>query len=208
MDIIPGLITDKEFKYFEVDDYVALGKLLNDMSAKYIKSYMENPDADKRVVDYMENFLGTIIESMTFHFTLQEKGIIDLVTYITPEALVGSDINYDDAYEKLKFLEDNIDKLRMMIPIRNKDDWTAFRSRMDNLVLRMRAANDAPTYPDFLDRLDVNKFVFYKPNEKSHSTRSGIISSKRRQWAMCLRGIEFIRHCESNNIPVLNRRVF
>lgn len=208
MNIIPGLLTDKEFRYFKPEDYLALGKLLNDVSAGYLKTYIDNPRADPYVVDCIQQFLGATIESLTFHFVLQEKGITDLVAHITPESLVGGNVDLDDAYEKLKFLEDNVDKLRMAIPVRSKDDWLEFRECMERLVERMAVESESPTYHNMLELLDDNKFIFYKPNEKQHSTKSGIIASKRRQWTMCLRGIEFLQHCSRNGVQVLNRRVF
>lgn len=208
MTIIPGLLTDKEFAYFKPEDYAALGKLLNDVLASYLRAYVDNPKADSYVADCIQQFLGSLIESLTFHNILLEKGIIDLVAYITPEALIGENIDTKDAYEKLKFLEDNITKLRMSIPVRKREDWEDFRQCMIIVVSRMRDAGVSPSHPDLISLLDSNKFIFYKPNERPHSTKSGIISSKRRQWTMCLRGIEFLNHCNEKNIPVLSRRVF
>lgn len=182
--------------------------MLNDLLSGYLKKYVENPDADEYVVDCINNFLGPTIESLTFHIVLKEKGITDMVAHLSPEALIGSDIDYAEIISKLTFLEENVNKLRMSVPVRTREDWETFHSAMAGVCGRMRAEGQQPTYPDFMDRLDSNKFVFYKPNEKAHSTGSNVISSKRRQWTMCLRGSEFITHCEQNNIQVLKRRVF
>ena len=208
MDIFPELIGEKEFEYFNAATYTALSEILNDTLAKYLKDYITNPAANVEIVSDIQKYLGEQVESLTFHYVLQDRGIIDLVGHLTPETLIKSDVNREEIKNQLLFLESNINKLRTVIPARTKKAYEAFMSCLSGTLETMRSEGIQPTYPNIIKRIESNKFVFYTPNDKGHTTGSNIINSRRKQWIMCLRGLQYTEYCDANGINYLKRRVF
>lgn len=208
MDIFPELLGENEFRCFTSEDYNALKDVLNDVLAKCIKDYIDNPSADKELVSVMQEHLGPTIECMTMHLVLNEKGITELVRGLVPENLPSMNIDLDNLIEQLSFLESNSAKLMTSIPKRTRDSWDTFFNRMKALQSRMSMQGIKPTYQDFVDRIKANQFVFYVPNAKSYSTGSQTINMKRRQWIISLRGAEYMKYCNEKNIPYHERRMF
>ena len=208
MDVFPDLIGENEFAFFDENTYKALSGVMDDLIASYLKDYCANSNARPEIVKSIRDNLGETIDKMTFHLVLHDRGIPDLVTHISPESILDMNVDRDTIYNDLKFLEDNIDNLIPNIAGRSKTDWETFRDELVRAMTRMSSAGVSPTYPDILGRVDANKFIFYVPNAKGHSTRTGVINSKRRQWTMCLRGIEYDRYCTEHNLSVSQRRVF
>jgi hypothetical protein len=208
MDIFPNLLGDAEFRNFTQQDYAVLSGVLNDTLAKYLSDYIKNPEADPKVVQDIKDNLNDYIESLTFHFILRENGTLDLIGKISPETILSSGADLNDIYTKLKYLEDNISKLRTFIPPRTKTNYTDFVQMISRVVGTMIANNQQPTYPDIMQRIGSNKFVFYIPGDSGHNTGTGIVNSRRRQWTMCLRGLEYKKYCDDNGINLFRRRVF
>lgn len=208
MDIFPNLLGEAEFRYFTETDYACLGDILNDSLAKYLKDYMASPDADKDIVQAISTNIGDLVDGLTFHYTLMDMGIIDLIGRLTPETLITSGADYADIYSKLKYLEDNIGKLRTTIPARSKTAYSQFILAISGVLHRMKLDGTNPTYPNISERIESNKFVFYVPNDKGHNTGTGIVNSHRRQWVMCLRGLEYKNYCDSNGLNYIVRRLF
>lgn len=208
MDVLPELLEEKVFAEFTAADYETFARVINDSIAQDLKDYLKKPEADPFVVDNINNFLGSIIESFTLHFVIKERGILDLVQGLVPEQLAGSTVNLDDLIEKLSFVEQNSPKLMMKMPTRSHDDWDAFYSMIKNVCGRLAAKGVTLDRPDTVDIIQANKFVFYVPNAKAVSTGTGVISGKHNQWIISLRGAEYIRYCNENNIPYLKRRAF
>lgn len=208
MDVFPELLGELEFKFFSPETYEALKGVLDDTLSKDIKDYMENPEADPEVVDCMEQFLGPTLTSMTMHFVLQEKGIIDLIHGLVPETLPSTKVDLDDLIEKLSFLEQNSDKLMTSIPKRNRAAWETFLNSMHGVVSRMREAGVNTTYSNLIARLEANKGVFYVPNGTSHGTKCSAVSMRRRQWLLSLRGAEFMQYCNEHGVNYKDRRRF
>ena len=208
MDIFPALLGEAEFACFTSEDYSALKDVLNDVLAKCIRDYINNPSANADIVKTMQDNLGPTIESMTMHYVLEEKGIINLVKGLVPENLPSMNIDLDELIEQLSFLESNSTKLMTSIPKRTRDSWDTFFNRMKLLQISMSKQGVEPTYEDFVDRIAANQFVFYVPNAKAYSTGSSVVNMKRRQWIISLRGAEYMKYCNEKNIPYVERRKF
>lgn len=208
MDVFPSLIGEKEFSYFSPADYMSLRGVLNDALAKDIRDYMSNPLANPAVVENINKHLGSVIDSLTMHFVLSENGTLDLVRGLVPETLPSSNADLDKLIEQLSFLEQNESKLMSTIPGRKRADYDRFLSSIEDVLIRMAQVKDEPTYPDILERIEANSFVFYTPNEKAHSTGSQAISLRKRQWMTVLRGAQFMKRCNEENIPYPERRKF
>lgn len=208
MDVFPSLLGETEFSYFSPSDYLKLRGVLNDVLAKDIRDYMQNPAANPAVVEGIRKHLGPTIESLTMHFTMQENGTLDLVKSLVPETLPSSNVDLVKLIDQLKFLEDNADKLMTTIPGRKRADYDEFHGMITGVVARMQMDGVKPTYPDLVKRIEANSFVFYTPNEKSHNTGSQIISLRKRQWITVLRGAQFMLRCNEENISYPERRKF
>ena len=208
MDIFPSLLGEAEFELFTEQDYLALSGVLNDTLAKYIKEYLENPAAKPEVVAAIQKNIGPLINSLTFHYVLFDKGIIDLISKLSPENLVNSSADFEDIKEKLKFLEDNIGNLRVTISARPKSAYQSFITSVKGVLDRQKLSGITPTYPDILARIEGNKFAFYVPNDKGHPTGTQVVNSRRRVWMMCLRGLEYKEYCDNHNVNYIKRRLF
>lgn len=208
MDIIPDMLGEAEFSVMKDSDYLVLSGVLDDTLAKYIKDYTKNPNANPAIVESIKRNLSDVIDSLTFHFELQEMGILDLVASLTPETLLVTNADFQDIRVKLKFLEDNYHKLRMVIPARTKAAYSDFCTMLSTLLVREHEQGIEPTYINIKQRLESNKYVFYVPNAKEHTTGCNIINSRKRNWTMCLRGLEFDAHCKEHNVNVFKRRIF
>lgn len=208
MDVFPSLIGETEFSFYTPGDFLALRGVLNDVLAKDIQNYMNNPMARPEIVARIKENLGPTIESLTMHFTMAENGTFDLVRSLVPETLPSSGADLPKLIEQLTFLESNAPKLLTQIPGRKRADYDSFLSSLSGVLSRMKAENVTPTYPDLLERVEANSFVFYTPNEKSHNTGSSIISMRKRQWTTVLRGAQFMQRCNEENISYPERRKF
>lgn len=208
MFIFPDMLGEAEFKEFTASDYIALSKVLDDVLCNYLKSYCSNPEADPYIVDCIQNFLGSTVESMTLHYVLKERNIIDLVQHLSPVNLLDVQEDFPRILEDLRFLDANADKLILHISGRTKEAWDNFYTSMAAVISRMEAKGIPTSVPNLLKILEANRFVFYKPNDKGHSTYTDVVFKNRRQWTMCLRGIEYIQYCNDNNIDYSKRRLF
>lgn len=208
MDIFPKLLSDKDFMYFTEGDYYALGKVLDEVTASYLLGYINHESADSKVKEDIQTYLGTTISSLTFHVKLKESGLVDLVRNLSPESLAVTDVDLDNLIDRLSFLEENVDKIRTIIPARNAKDYQEFYACMSGVVARMALEGNCPTYPDVLERIKANKFLFYTTGEKDHPTGVGIINSKRRQWTIALNGARWLKYCKENGVDTVARRKF
>lgn len=208
MDVFPALLGENELRFFTDEDFVNLGRVLNDSLAQYIKDYIYNDSADPEVVKTIVEKLGPTIESLTFHYVIKDLGIVDLISKIIPETLLSSDINLTKIRSDLTFLESHMDQLRIHIQPRTKDDYKDFLGTISKVLARQRAAGVTPTYPNIRQRIETNSYVFYIPSAKPTSTGCSIVNSRYRSWIACLRGLEYNDYCNDNGIDYFKRRVF
>ncbi|MCM1218622.1 MAG: hypothetical protein NC548_29385 [Lachnospiraceae bacterium] len=208
MDVFPSLIGELEFSFFSPADYAALRGVLNDVLANDMRAYIDNPLSNPAIVANINKHLGSTIEGLTMHFIMAENGTLELVKSLVPETLPSSNVDLDSLIEKLTFLEQNESKLMTVIPGRKRADYDAFISAINGVLDRMSLNDTTPTYPDILSRIEANSFVFYSPNEKAHNTGSQIISLRKRQWTTVLRGAQFMKRCNEENISYPERRRF
>lgn len=208
MDILPKILGEKEFKHFTKSDYAALSSVLDDVTARYLQDYCANPNADKEVVTAIEENLSGSITSLTFHLELKKRGLIDLVQGLAPESLVYADVNLDELIEKLSYLEEHQGDIKSTIPGRCKDDFRRFEAAVSGVISRIYASGSTPTYPDIMERLSANKFLFYQTGEKEHTTGVGILNSKKRQWTLALNGAKWLKYCNERNLTHDMRSVF
>lgn len=211
MDVINGLLSESEFRLFTSEDYAALESLLDDSLAGQLKEYLNGTGQDAYVLDCIRHFLLPTIESLTFPKQLHEEGYVDMISKLSPQVVVSTvqDPAYlEDLHKKLRYLEANYDRITARTPTRTKADFETFACRMDNLLYRAAIENVPLTYPDLDKRLKANKFVFYSPQDKGHSTMLGTITRKHREWLLCLRGLDFKEYCDDKGVPANLRRSF
>ena len=209
MDVFPDLVGENEFLFFDDSTYEELEGVMDDLVASYLRDYCMSENANPDIVKSINDHLGEQIKGFTLHLDLKERGIVDLISRLSPETLLTLDQNeLQDIKEKLSYLNDNIKYLMPSIPGRSKQAWQNFLDAYTKVITRQCAAGVKSTYLDPIKRLTANKFVFYVPNSKGHSTYTGIINSKRRQWAMCLHGILYNEYCTEHGLDMSVRRVF
>lgn len=208
MDIIPGLLTENEFRYFTARTYEALLNVTDDVIASYLLEYLENQNADKKILEMMEACCGSTVRSLTFHRIIRERGILETISKLSPEAVAMSGEDYSEVYKQLKFLEDNRRLLLSRVPKRSLEDFQTFQLEVTLLIDRMSRAGVVPTYSDVLQRLDSNRFLFYTPTDKGHSTYASIVTTRENTWVMVLRGIEYRNYCDEHSVEMSRRAVF
>lgn len=208
MDLIPSLLGEAEFREFTPSDYVTFETIIDDNIAKFIRDYMRNPEADKALVQAIQDNIGDTVTSYTMHFEMIERGIIDMLDRLTPESLLAPDCDLDTLEDKLTYLNDNYNKIKFEIEPRTKDDYSEFLDMMKNLIRRMIARGIQPTYPDIIKRIESNKFVFYIPNDKGHPTGCNTIIRRMNQWKACLSGVKYLKYCNERNIGYVARSNF
>lgn len=208
MDVITNILGEKELSYFDNDDFGVFVGVMDDNIARSVKRYLGSAEANRQIVEHIRTHIGDRVESLTMHFTLQESGITQLLSTISPEVLLSAEVDIDDVYDKLKFLEQNVDKLLVTIPARPKSAYESFITCIESVIDRIIQAGDSPTYPEVVARVKANSFLFYKPNDKGHSTGTGIVNSRRNSWIQCLRGIEYTKYCDEHGVNAVDRRAF
>lgn len=208
MDIFPQLLGEAEFRHFTPDDYGDLNAVLDEITAGYLLSYLENPAGDAEIKDKMNQYLRNAIDSLTFHTKLKEAGLVDLVKNLSPESLAMSNVDLVKLVEQLSFLEQNSDKIKTTIPARSSKAYHNFYDAMGRVVTRMMLSGTQTTYPDIMDRIEANKFLFYQTGEKDHPTGVGILNSKRRQWVVALNGARWLLYCKDKGITAAERSKF
>lgn len=206
--MLDKLIGENEILCFKDTDFAALQGVLNDALSLSIKKYMENPKANPEVVKRLQDNLGKTIECYTMHFVLRDKGILDLVSNLSPAALVNSNVDLDKLIEQLSFLESNSSKLMTNIPKRTKEAWENFFDHMKMVDRSPELAALGKTYKDWIARIEANRIAFYIPNGKPTSTRSGCVNAKHTQWITALNGARYLKYCNENGIAQSARRLF
>lgn len=208
MDIFPKLIGEKEFLNFTDEDYAALSAVLDDVTAKYICDYCDNPNADKALVEKIRSHMQETLTSLTFHIELKNNGTVELVKSLSPESLPYADVDLNELIAKLSYLEANQDNIKSTIPGRTREAYERFVASMDMLVSRMKMDGIIPTYPDMVKRIQANKFLFYQSGEKEHTTGIGILNNKKRQWILALNGARWIQYCTEKGLSHSQRSAF
>lgn len=211
MDIVKGLLSETEFRLFKAEDYYALECLLDDSLANQLLTYINSTGQDPFVLDNIKCFLLPTIESLTFPLKLHSEGYVEMISKLSPQVVVST--TQDPEYLKklhgqLRFLEANFDKITARTPARTRSDYDNFLRRMTNLVGRAMSEGIELTYPNLVQRIEANKFVFYSPQDKGHSTMLGNITRRRREWILCLRGLDYKEYCDTKGVPNNLRRVF
>lgn len=203
--VIPQLISEEDFLYFNEETYAALLPLLDDVLCKYLSDYMSNPEANQQVVDAIDKHYHSIIESYTLPAKLEEMGVFSLVATITPQAVVNLDIDRNEVIEKLSFLDKHCAKTISSVQPRTAANYHIFEQELEKVAMRKPFVNENP---NMLQMVKSNSFIFYMSHEKLRKTGMGLVNSRRRSWIVSLRGAEFLNYCESKNIPVNVRRLF
>lgn len=199
---------EAEFRFFTEDDYCSLRKVLDEVISGYILTYLQSPAGDDEVKSEISKNLLTSLESLTFHTVLKERGLVELVRNLSPEGMPGMTSGLDEIIEKLSFLEENSSKIRTTIPGRKSADAADFLYHMTAVNARMRSAGVVPTYPDWVNRLSENRFLFYQTGEHDLKTGVGILNRNRRQWTIALNGARWLKFCNDNAISVTERGRF
>lgn len=208
MDVIHGILGEKEFLYFTKEDFDAFVKVLDDTVANMVIKYTEDSAADQNVVNHINDHIGDVLRIRTLHKRLQEKGVPQMLKTISPETILTAEVDIDEVYNNLKDLESVSDDIMSFMPARKKSDFELFKKHIDMVLSRIIANHERPTYPEIPARIKANSFLFYKPNDRGSGTGVGIINATKSAWRQCLRGIEWDRYCRSHSISPIVRRAF
>lgn len=206
MDVIPGVLGEKEFTFMDDETLKSLGPLVDDKMATILKRYMADPQADQGVVQRILNCIGDDIDKHSFHLQVADSGVINNIRTLTITTLAYSQLDLDEFEQQLQFLEDNKNKMHAYIEPRSKKDFEVFLKNITNLNKAMCGL--PRDYTNLPERVLANKDFFYSPREKSRPTRLGMIINKSKDCSMALSGIKFIKYCNKKEVPDWMRREF
>ena len=206
MDVIPGILGEKEFAFMDDETLKSLGPLVDDKMATILKKYLSDPQADKSIVQRIVTLIGDDIEKHSFHLQVINSGVINNIRTLAITALACSQINLDEFEEQLQFLEDNKGKMRAYIEPRSKKDFEAFFKHITELNKSMCGL--PRDYTNLPERVMANRDFFYSTKEKRRQTRLGMVINKSTDCAMALSGIKFIKYCNQKEVPDWLRREF
>ncbi len=208
MDIIPGLLTETEFRFFDSDTYEALTAVASDIVCDQINQYIDSPDADSAIVDALEAHMGDILSRFRLNKRIIDEKVIDYIDSLVPETLAQQDVDYQQIIDKLQFLEDNYTSIVINVTPSKKQDYENFVSAIFKVTCSMRSQGVNTTYPDLVSAIEDNKFIFYTPGQKTRTTKVNRVLSTRRKWTMALNGSRYLLYCQEHDIDAAERRRF
>lgn len=207
IEIIPGVLYDSDFRFFDEQTYSAMYYVLDDVLCNHLATYTENPNADAAIVENINKYYGKIIQSYQLPRKLKEMGILDLVYNLTPQSLLNLDIDIDNVIEKIGYLYDKSKDIVVTYGVRKREHYDNLCAALTAVARRKR---DAGCYdnPEMLKAVTDNSFLFYTAHERLRSTGLSAINDRRRSWLVSLRGAQFLKYCNEHNIPTNERRAF
>lgn len=202
MDIIAGIFTEEMFLRMGDDSAIKVLKsfkpLLRSNTALEMYTYLNHPNADKKIVSLVEEVLGDDIATYVY------------INKIRTDRLNTNVLNYDvlgveDAYKEGMFcgmpLEDGIDVIGKVINNRvslkatdsnpSRSEWEAFK---DCMLIALGA--DKASYNRFL----VNSTRVYNTKAKPVSLGVGAIINRMESLEMGLKGVKYLKYLEEHGI--------
>jgi hypothetical protein len=185
MDILQGLISEREFMDMSDSTVEAFARLLDDKLSMRIFAYYNNEGADAEVKQRIDAKLMPTIERMLFNKAVEERGLVELVTRISLDELKYLNIDRAKAVRDLEWLSANKDKLKAYIEPRRKEDFEAF---LEDLSKPIRI------------KVKQNIEMFYNRYERSRRTGVGSLITQSVTWEMALKGLKYLAYLESIGI--------
>ncbi len=208
MDVIPGILTERELRYFTDEDYHALAGVSAEIVCNHINNYIDDANSDPEIVNRLQTNMGSLLARYRLNKRVTDEDTIAYIDSLVPEALPQQSDEYQNVIDRLQFLEGNYTSIIVTIPPRKKPMYMDFLSSLLSVLDRMSKDEVSPTYGNLLQRIDANKFMFYVPNEKTRTTRMNRIISTRRKWTLALNGARYLQYCQENGIGAAERRRF
>lgn len=208
MDIIEGILTDKELKYFNEEAYAALADVVDVTLCESIYDYVNSPDADPSIVANLYKYLKTKIDSYEVEKYVRDNNILAYIDTLSPETMALQPMDYQTIIDKLDFLADNHSSILSVTVPRTKAMYTRFIKAVKEVLNDMSKAKVSPTYNNVIGRINANSFIFYVPGEKSRTTPVAKVGRTRRKWIVALNGAKYLKMCTERNIDVADRRKF
>lgn len=201
--IIPGLLYDDDFKYFDENTYKALQGVLNDVIAKMIKTYIDNPAADKELVSVIKDMIGDSVISYTLHLEFENRKIFDLLKTLQPDTIQQTDAEYKASIlEQLEYVYNNVERIITVIPARTNKAFTTWKAELSKVEARMRQNGAFWKVPDMFKRLQVNSELFYSAREKDRNLPTSVILSRKDRWLLALRAVQWDNYCNSHSVSI------
>lgn len=207
--IIPGLLYDDDFKFFNEETYCALDGVLNDVLAGMIRKYVKNPNADPEVLEAMEKTIMHTVRSYTLHLELEERNIFELLKNLQPEVILQTDPSYRaQVLESLLYLNDNVKNVIATIPARTKVKYENWKKALLSVQEAMRAQGVTWKVPNLFQIMEANKSLFFEPREKDRYLPSNSVLNKRDKWLLALRAIQWDNYCNEHGVGIDQRLSF
>lgn len=207
--IIPGLLYDDDFKFFNEETYAALDGVLNDVLAGMIRKYLNNPDADPEVIEAMSKTITPTVKSYTLHLELEERNIFELLNNLQPESILQTDASYKaSVLESLLYLNDNVKNVIATIPARTRVKYDLWRKALFNVQDIMRREGASWKVPNMMSIMEANKSLFFEPREKDRYLPSNSVLNKKDKWLMALRALQWDNYCMQHGVGMESRLLF
>ena len=209
MDVIKGFLSEQEVLDMPVNTLVAFSKTFSVTMKKYVSEYMENPEADPKVVDKLSVTVGDDVAISTFHYVVRGKGIPKLLyeTRLTNMAQLvqNNELNLREYIDTLNWLTENESKIKPEIAPRNKSNFDVALEAMKEFM-----ADRSVTHThDLVSLMTIYKDKLFCPKrEKAQSTGLSRLVENKKDRKLQLKAAEYHLCCQENNVsPAAAREV-
>lgn len=200
MDIIPSFLSDADIEYMDDSLILALGGVCNHIISAYIKSYMDNPEADKAVAERLKSLIGSTVTKNTFYREVIDNGTRDIINSFSLEAIAEQDLDLGMIYESIQYINKNKEKIIAQVDPRTKEEYTKFLEEAEKFDKKTGSFVSALQYPYLSKRIKANKRIFYSPNESATPTRMKAIINKYSELEIADKGIQYINYCREHGV--------
>lgn len=210
MDIIEGILSEEELRYFDEDGYEAFNKVLDDVLAETLLEYITGTGQDPEVLASVKKHMGRTITNLTFPKTVKDMGVIGMIRMLSIPAIVRgvySDESLATILTQLQFLENNFDKIHMRSPIRTAKEFRDFESALNRAIISGTAAGAKLNYTN-TNALRANSFLFYTPRDTGKSLGLDSLITGHTTWRKYLMCILYKNACDRFGVPAVERRDF
>lgn len=203
--IIEQLLSEAELINMDADDYGAVNGILNRGLAKDFYDYLDNPQANPKVKEDVNKYLGSRIRSLLFPDMLKEEGVVQAVVDLRLADIAEGVYDCDKQLPLLKRAVESRNDLIDTYPLRTKSAYDNYYKMITTLE---RTAKTPFYYKDQAQRLAYNKdFLFDKAKTAAYTGLSPVIR-KQTTIAMAIRGIEYLQAAAAKGVDEVDRRFF
>lgn len=208
MDILQNIIAEEDVQYMPESLLTTFGNVLDESLGKCFLQYLQNPEADQSVVAKIKECMEDKIDAVTFHTYVLESGVRDTVGSLQLETLPYQPVNLDHIIDTMAWVRENRGRMTAFIEPRTTAKFKSLITACKKYDDMVQAYGYPVKYENLTERVQVNKKLFYRPQEKPSPTRIGLIIKRERDCDIAYKGATYLKYCSENRILGYRRTEF